>query len=106
MKKLLVLAFLIAGCPTPASLDSTPPAPSRLVITNGTAGPMWIFWQSGAGGGTMDAPHQISLAGGGSYNFPIPDRGIAGTRFWPGYGCDDTGNNCTIGQSGDRKSVV
>jgi hypothetical protein len=61
---------------------------------------MWIFYQKGFQGGTMAAPHQLLLAPNASYDYPIPDRGIAGTRFWPGYGCDATGNNCAIGQSG------
>ena len=76
------------------------PQSTRLRIRNGCSQPMWIFYQNGAQGGTMPAPHQILLATNASYDYPIPDQGIAGTRFWPGYGCDATGNNCSIGQSG------
>lgn len=52
----------------------------------------------------MNAPHQTLLAGHGHYDYPIPSRGIAGLRFWPGYGCDASGNNCQIGQSGGPSS--
>ena len=76
------------------------PQSTRLRIRNGCSQPMWIFYQNGARGGTMAAPHQILLTTNASYDYPIPDQGIAGTRFWPGYGCDATGNNCAIGQSG------
>ena len=74
--------------------------PTRLRIRNGCSEPIWIFYQSGFMGGTMAAPHQLVLAPTAAYDYPIPDRGIAGTRFWPGYGCDSSGNNCAIGQSG------
>jgi hypothetical protein len=79
---------------------SAPAAPPRLRVINGSDGDLWIFWLRGAGGGDMDAPHQIRLTAGAHYDYPIPVIGIAGTRFWAGWDCDDTGNNCTIGQSG------
>ena len=33
-------------------------------------------------------------------DYSVPEAGLAGMRFWPGLGCDGTGNNCAIGQSG------
>jgi hypothetical protein len=33
-------------------------------------------------------------------DYNVPEAGLAGMRFWPGLGCDGTGNNCAIGQSG------
>lgn len=74
--------------------------PTRLRIINGCSEPLWIFWQLGYHGGQMPVPHQTRLTRNGHIDYPIPDTGLAGTRFWPGYGCDGTGNNCTIGQSG------
>ena len=49
----------------------------------------------------MPSPHQQLLSHQGDHiDYPIPDQGLAGTRFWPGYGCDSQGSNCRIGQSG------
>ena len=74
--------------------------PTRLRIINGCSESLWVFWQLGYHGGQMPAPHQIRLNPDDHIDYPIPDMGLAGVRFWPGYGCDDTGNNCRIGQSG------
>lgn len=78
--------------------DSTSP---RLTIKNGCDGPLWIFQTVTENGGILNAPAQILLAKkGDSISFDIPDKGLAGARFWPGTGCDEKGDNCTIGQSG------
>jgi len=74
--------------------------PTRLRVINGSTETLWIFYQVGAGGGSIPTAHQVQLAAGEHLDYPIPDEGLAATRFWPGYGCDDTGNNCQIGQSG------
>lgn len=95
----LLLCVLLAGCPTPTPPDAAP-APSRLRVVNGTSGPLWVFWLGAPGGGTMPDAHQIRLEAGAHHDYTVPPGGLAGTRFWPGVGCDDTGNNCTIGQSG------
>lgn len=80
---------------------ATPPQTARLRITNGCDQPIWVFYQVGSGGGTLVAPNQRKLAKKGDFiDYAIPDAGLAGTRFWPGMGCDATGNNCRIGQSG------
>jgi hypothetical protein len=77
------------------------PQPTRLRIVNGCSSPLWIFFLVGSGGGPLNAKHQQRLAAqGDAIDYPIPDEGLAATRFWPGVGCDSTGNNCTIGQSG------
>lgn len=99
-KSLCLLLLLIAGCPTPTPLVDAGPAQARLRIKNGSAGILWIFYQVGAGGGSLPTAHQVKLAAGGHVDYPIPDKGLAATRFWAGSGCDDTGNNCVIGQSG------
>lgn len=121
-KYLFCLLFLLVGCRTNPVRPTTTPVidghptpvitvtpgtssqPTRLRIVNGCSQPLWIFYQSGFQGGTMTAPHQQQLAANAHYDYPIPDQGIAGTRFWPGYGCDATGNNCSIGQSGGPAS--
>lgn len=90
--------------PTSTSETTGEPEPeqtARLRVVNGCDQPMWVLSQVGAGGGNLDAANQILLAAQGDYvDYPIPDIGLAATRFWPGLGCDDTGNGCAIGQSG------
>ena len=100
---LLGLVFLLSACPPPA--PPTPaPAPARLRIVNGSAEMLWIFYQIGSGGGSMPTAHQLELAAGAHVDYPIPDEGLAATRFWAGYNCDATGNNCQVGQSGGPAS--
>jgi hypothetical protein len=62
---------------------------------------MWIFFQIGFNGGTLNAQNQKLLTNVGDFiEYDIPDKGLAGVRFWPGMECDNTGNNCHIGASG------
>jgi hypothetical protein len=77
----------------------------RLKIINGCAAqPVWIqYLESGSssGGSLVGATNRLKLTGAGSFvEYNIPDKGISGVRFWPGYGCDANGHNCTIGPSG------
>lgn len=131
---LSLVVFSLVGCPTPtpepvdagegmdAAVEagvedagvsdsgafdaSLPEQTARLRFVNGCADPLWILYLIGEGGGTLPTPNQTLLAGLGDYlDVPIPDEGLAATRFWPGYDCDDTGNNCTIGQSGGPASA-
>ncbi|MFY0540999.1 hypothetical protein [Nannocystis pusilla] len=93
------------GTQTASTSETTgepdPEQTARLRIVNGCDQPMWVLHQVGAGGGSLDAANQILLAAQGDYyDYAIPDIGLAATRFWPGFGCDDTGNGCAIGQSG------
>ena len=114
MRTLPLLAILCLSCaphppprPTPAPPAPTTdaaPAPTRLRVLNGSAGPLWIFYQIGLGGGLLATPHQLQLAAGAHVDYPIPAAGLAATRFWAGSGCDATGNNCVVGQSGGPAS--
>ncbi|MFV8753625.1 thaumatin family protein [Nannocystaceae bacterium ST9] len=82
-----------------------PEQSARLRIVNGCDQPMWVLSQVGSGGGTLDAPNQLLLAEQGDFvDYPIPAIGLAATRFWPGFGCDETGNDCAVGQSGGPPS--
>ena len=73
----------------------------RLKIINGCTQPMWIQYHTGNGGGALNAPNRHMLSSQGSFiEYDIPDKGLAGVRFWPGMGCDGAGHNCTIGASG------
>ncbi len=86
-----------AACPTCTH--------KRLKIVNGCGQPMWVFYQTGFQGGVLNAPNRHRLGGLGSFiEYDIPDKGLAGVRFWPGMGCDATGNNCLIGASGGPAS--
>jgi len=106
----LVLVLMVASCRlAPTRMRAIGGGPvadgggsTRLRVVNGSPSDLWIFYQIGEGGGSMSAstPHQILLAGGQHHDYPIPDRGLASVRVWAGVGCDRTGNNCQIGQSG------
>jgi hypothetical protein len=73
----------------------------RLKIINGCTQPMWMQYHTGNGGGSLNAPNRHLLPSQGSFiEYDIPDKGLAGVRFWPGMGCDSGGHNCTIGASG------
>jgi len=82
------------------ALPSTPAAApgTRLTITNGCAAdPLWIA------NFAFQAPYfpqDLKLEAGATHEFAIPDTGLAATRFWAKWGCDATGKNCLIGDSG------
>lgn len=42
----------------------------------------------------------VKLGAGEEYAFTVPDAGLASTRFWPKWGCNEAGQMCAIGQSG------
>ena len=63
----------------------------RLRIRNGCAAdPLWIASTLG--------PYK--LAAGATHAYDIPDVGLAATRFWPKWGCNEAGQDCVVGQSG------
>ena len=75
----------------------------RLTIHNGCANQtMVVHWLTAPGftGGQFNAANHAPIAAGGSVTYNIPDKGLASMRFWPGFGCDGTGQNCQVGQSG------
>ena len=78
----------------------------RLKIINGCTQPIWIQYHTGSGGGSLTAPNRHRLGAQGSFiEYDIPDKGLAGVRFWPGMGCDSAGHNCKIGASGGPASM-
>jgi hypothetical protein len=113
MKKYLALVAFLSGCPTPnpapapdASDAGTPVAPAvdtaapaaavgrKLTIKSECADDIWIQQQNHAG-----SPEVVKISKGGSTTYPIPDGGLASTRYWAKSGCDASGNNCKVGQS-------
>jgi beta-glucanase (GH16 family) len=89
--------------PAPGQAGATHP---RLKVNNGCGGQtMWLQWLGSPTGGTLNAANHVAIASGGSMTLNIPDSGLAGLRVWPSYGCDGSGNNCTIGASGGPASA-
>lgn len=74
--------------------DSIPAQTERLQVVNNCSYTIWLQQQNMVG-----VPSVIRLDAGGSAQFSIPDAGMAATRLWPKMGCDDSGNNCLMGQS-------
>ena len=73
------------------------PDESKMRITNGASKDIWINYQSSA----MLWPQTLKIAAGQTADYNIPaGQEIPGTRYWPKYGCDDDGQNCTMGESG------
>ncbi len=86
--------------PPRAGADSDPSSASRvrLRIKNGCSkDAMWI---ANFAFQTAYFPQDLKLAAGESHDFAIPDAGLAATRFWAKWGCDDSGGGCAIGSSG------
>eukprot|EP00929_Paragymnodinium_shiwhaense_P121322 TRINITY_DN9350_c0_g1_i1.p1 TRINITY_DN9350_c0_g1~~TRINITY_DN9350_c0_g1_i1.p1 ORF type:complete len:444 (+),score=51.74 TRINITY_DN9350_c0_g1_i1:68-1399(+) len=88
--------------PTTTNGPSTTPPPGgtakRLIIINGCEkDELYIANFAGA---TPYYESDIKIEAGRRHTFEIPNRGLAATRFWPKWGCDETGSNCKIGQSG------
>lgn len=81
----------------PPSASPTLPA-ARLRITNGCSSePLWIAHFS------FNKPffdQDIRLEPLEVHDFNIPDEGLPSARFWAKAGCDASGGNCQIGQSG------
>lgn len=96
-RTLWTLTFIALSVAGAEASDTSP----RLTVKSACSTPIWIFHTVGEGGGTLNANNPIKLKNSGdSYSFDIPDKGLAGTRFWPGAQCDSSGANCKIGQSG------
>jgi hypothetical protein len=79
--------------PTDAAL---PPQTSRLRIVSACPQPIWIAHSSNVPG-----EQNIRLATGEYHDYAIPASGLSSARFWPKTGCDTSGHNCRIGDSGE-----
>ncbi|MGK9231642.1 hypothetical protein KXS07_08425 [Inquilinus limosus] len=69
---------------------------SLLRVTNQCPYPIWI--QQDDAHRTND-PVVVPIAQGASYDYSIPEAGLASTRFWAKAACDSKGWNCGIGES-------
>ena len=82
-----------------ALLDTEEPYTGpRLQFTNGChKDPLWL---AGFAVATPMFSSAVKLEAGATHVVPVPDGGLVATRFWAKWGCDETGNECKIGQSG------
>ncbi|GGI80689.1 hypothetical protein [Legionella impletisoli] len=91
----LVICFIsldgIAGVTTPDTQQT-----SRFRVTNQCDEPLWI--QQDFKNPTND-PNVVEIAPGLAYDYAIPDKGLASTRFWAKKGCNEHGYNCKVGES-------
>lgn len=65
-----------------------------LTIRNNCTQPIWVAHST-----NVQAGQNVRLNQGASFVYNVPDGGIAATRFWPKTGCNESGTNCTIGDS-------
>lgn len=87
----LTSATLFAAITTP-DVEQT----SRFRVTNYCNEALWV--QQDYKNPTQD-PNVVEIAPGLSYDYNIPDKGLASTRFWPKKGCNEHGYNCKVGES-------
>jgi hypothetical protein len=81
--------------PTDAS-SQLPPQTSRLRIISRCSQPIWI-----AHSNNVPNEQNERLATGDYHDYAIPTGGLSSARFWPKVGCDTSGHNCRIGDSGE-----
>jgi len=74
---------------------TTPPA-TRLRVTNQCTQAIWV-----AHSDNVTDTQNVKLTKGQSRDYQIPAGGLSAIRFWPKTGCDASGHNCAIGDSGE-----
>lgn len=98
IKKLLLSSVSLFVCleATAAVVSPNSEQTSRLRITNKCDQTLWIQqdWKS-----TTNDPIVVKIDEGSSYDYSIPDIGLASTRFWPKSGCNEHGYDCKVGES-------
>ena len=91
-----LLAFFISCDKTPSEVVITdaPSKVERLTIQNACDYDIWIQQDN-----IPNYDSLILMKSGESISIQIPEEGLASTRLWPKKDCDDSGNNCKVGQS-------
>ena len=79
-----------------ASMPMLPPQMTRLRIISSCKQPIWIAHSTNVPG-----QQNIRLATGEYHDYAIPATGLASARFWPKLGCNVSGHDCKIGDSGE-----
>jgi hypothetical protein len=86
----LVIAVALAAALTTTAADA-----SKLVVRNLCTATVWMEQLN-----VPDAPKVARIASGRQRTYKIPmGKAVEATRWWPKTGCDETGENCKIGQS-------
>ena len=89
---------LAAALPPPASSGDVvlgaSGQPTRLRVKNACEYPIWMQQLNFS----SDTKVIIKLNKGDSNDYTIPAAGLSSTRLWPKAGCDETGQNCRVGQ--------
>eukprot|EP00930_Biecheleria_cincta_P070841 TRINITY_DN58433_c0_g1_i1.p1 TRINITY_DN58433_c0_g1~~TRINITY_DN58433_c0_g1_i1.p1 ORF type:complete len:387 (-),score=41.07 TRINITY_DN58433_c0_g1_i1:326-1486(-) len=81
-------------------LQPGPISPNRLTIINGCSASLWIAHI--AAGAVGPDPQDIKIEPGQSHKFITGSgpNGLTAVRYWAKLGCNGSGSNCTIGDSG------
>lgn len=69
---------------------------ARFRVSNQCSQTLWI--QQDYKHSTAD-PVVVKIEPGMSYDYAIPEKGLASTRFWPKQGCNEQGYQCSVGES-------
>jgi len=104
----LAAVHVVGSAPPPADIQSTTHKGlgvsehewrgERLRFVNGCEKD--ALWIAGFANGRPLFDKDVKLEPGASHVVPIPDGGLASSRFWPKWNCDEIGQACAIGQSG------
>jgi len=103
ISSMMFLRRFIAVVACFAVLAQSIPSPSGqtadLRLRNNCNFTLWMEARgAGIGGLIPGETGTVSRVEPGKYrDYVIPSRGLASTRFWAKYGCDDQGRNCVIG---------
>lgn len=81
---------------------------TRLTVVNGCKSPIWIAHIASGQVGPDEQDIKISPGQQARFHTSAGGGGLPATRFWPKMGCDSSGSNCTIGDSGgpSEKCVI
>ncbi len=93
----LAFALLVPAVALAQQTDPTSPQTERLRVTNLCGYDIWVeqdFIHTVPG-----VPIVVNVPDQMSYDYPIPDAGIAATRFWAKNSCNEHGYNCGVGES-------
>lgn len=88
-------------CPARPSTEASRPSHKRIIVVNECRSePIWIAHI--AANAVGPDPQDVKIEPGESHRFStsLNGGGLTATRFWPKMGCDEAGNNCSIGESG------
>ncbi|WP_437626140.1 RICIN domain-containing protein [Sorangium sp. So ce1151] len=74
--------------------DTSTGGARTLKIINNCSAPIWVAHST-----NVEGAQNVKLTRGAAYTYNVPEGGISATRFWPKTGCDESGRNCTTGDS-------